>query len=144
VVVRVPEDKREKVLELARKGRPLDLVADVLGISRTTLHHATIRARDALARKEAGEALSDDDAAELAFVARLLAARAERAFELQDGVEAGGGEVDWRALAWSLERMQPDVYGSRSRTEVTGAEGGPLQIEGRAPALFIPAKKPDE
>lgn len=40
--------------------------------------------------------------------------------------------------------MQPDVYGSRSRTEVTGAEGGPLQIEGRAPALFIPAKKPDE
>ena len=143
-IVRVPEDKREKVLELARKGRPLDLVADVLGISRETIRLATIRARDALARKEAGEALSDDDAAELAFVARLLAARAERAFELQDGVEAGGGEVDWRALAWSLERMQPDVYGSRSRTEVTGAEGGPLQIEGRAPALFIPAKKPDE
>lgn len=143
-IVRVPEDKREKVLELARKGRPLDLVADVLGISRETIRLATIRARDALARKEAGETLSDDDAAELAFVARLLAARAERAFELQDGVEAGGGEVDWRALAWSLERMQPDVYGSRSKTEVTGAEGGPLQIEGRAPALFIPAKKPDE
>jgi hypothetical protein len=131
-------------LELARKGRPLDLIADVLGISRETIRLATIRARDALARKEAGETLSDDDAAELALVAQLLAARAERAFELQDGVEAGGGGVDWRALAWSLERMQPDVYGSRSRTEITGAEGGPVQIEGRAPALFIPAKKPDE
>lgn len=143
-VVRIPEAKREKVLELARKGRPLDLIADALGICRRTIHYATIRARDALARKEAGETLSDDDAAELAFVARLLAARAERAFELQDGVEAGGGGVDWRALAWSLERMQPDVYGSRSRTEITGAEGGPVQIEVRAPALFIPAKKPDE
>jgi len=143
-IARVPENKRAKVLELARKGRPLELIADVLGISRDTLHAARARARETLARQEAGETLSDDDAAELAFVARLLAARAERAFELQDGVEAGGGEVDWRALAWSLERMQPDVYGSRSRTEVTGAEGGPLQIEGRAPALFIPAKKPDE
>lgn len=143
-IARVPESKRAKVLELTRKGRPLDLIADLLGISRETIRNATARARDALARQEAGEVLSDEDAAELEFVSALLAARAERAFELQDGVEAGGGEVDWRALAWSLERMQPDVYGSRSRTEITGAEGGPVQIEGRAPALFIPAKKPDE
>jgi len=143
-IARVPESKRAKVLELARKGRPLDLIADLLGISRETIRNATARAREALARQEAGEALSEADASELEFVSALLAARAQRAFELQDGVEAGGGEVDWRALAWSLERMQPDVYGSRSRTEITGAEGGPVQIEGRAPALFIPAKKPDE
>ncbi len=143
-VVRIPEEKREKVLELARRGRPLDLIADVLGISRSTIHNATMRAREALARREAGEALSDDDATELAFIARLLAARAERAFELQDGVEAGGGDVDWRALAWSLERMQPEAFGSRSKTEVTGADGGPVQIEGRPPMLFIPAKRDDE
>lgn len=143
-IARVPEGKRAKVLELARKGRPIELVADVLGISRETIRNATARARDALARQEAGEALSDEDASELEFVSALLVARAERAFELQDGVEAGGGEVDWRALAWSLERSQPDVFGTRTRTEVTGAEGGPVQIEGRAPALFIPAKKPDE
>jgi len=143
-IARVPESKRAKVLELARKGRPLDLIADLLGISRETIRNATARAREALARQEAGEALSEADASELEFVSALLAARAQRAFELQDGVEAGGGEVDWRALAWSLERMQPDVYGSRSRTEITGAEGGPVQIEVRAPALFIPAKKPDE
>lgn len=145
-IARVPESKRAKVLELARKGRPLDLIADLLGISRETIRNATARARDALARQEAGEALSDEDAAELEFVSALLAARAERAFELQDGVEAGGGKdgADWRALAWSLERMQPDVFGTRMRTEVTGAEGGPVQVEGRAPAIFIPAKKPDE
>jgi hypothetical protein len=143
-IARVPESKRAKVLELARAGRPLELIADVLGISRDTLHAARTRARDALARQEAGEALNDDEASELEFISRLLEARAQRAFELQDGVEAGGGEVDWRALAWSLERMQPDVFGSRSKTEVTGPEGGPVQVEGRAPLLFIPAKRPDE
>lgn len=143
-IARVPESKRAKVLELARQGRPLDLIADLLGISRETIRNATARAREALARQEAGEALSEADASELEFVSALLAARAQRAFELQDGVEAGGGDVDWRALAWSLERMQPDVFGTRSKTEITGADGGPVQIEGRAPAIFIPAKKPDE
>ena len=53
-IARVPENKRAKVLELARKGRPLELIADVLGISRDTLHAARARARETLARQEAG------------------------------------------------------------------------------------------
>lgn len=129
-IARVPEGKRAKVVELARKGRPLDLIADYLGISRETLRNATTRAREALARQEAGETLSDEDASELAFVAALHVARAERSFELQDGVEAGGGKdgADWRALAWSLERMQPEVFGTRSKTEISGPEGGPVSV----------------
>lgn len=145
-IARIPDDKRALAIELARAGRPLELIADKLRISRDTLHAVRVRAREALARKEAGEALSVEDETELEFVLSLNEARADRAFSLHDTVQSGGGKdgVDWRSSAWLLERVHPDVYGSRSKTEITGAEGGPVQVEGRAPALFIPAKKPDE
>lgn len=35
---------------------------------------------------------------------------------------------DWKADAWLLERTQPNDFRARTTTEVTGAEGGPLQI----------------
>ncbi len=35
---------------------------------------------------------------------------------------------DWRAASWWLERRYPDEYG-RTRTEVTGADGGTIRFE---------------
>lgn len=35
---------------------------------------------------------------------------------------------DWRAAAWRLERRFPDRYGERSAVEITGAEGGPVEV----------------
>lgn len=36
---------------------------------------------------------------------------------------------DWRAEAWWLERQRRDEFGRAERVEVTGAEGGPVQVE---------------
>jgi hypothetical protein len=35
-------------------------------------------------------------------------------------------QSDWRAATWMLERMDPDNFSRR--TEVTGKEGGPIQV----------------
>lgn len=119
---RVPESKRAEALELARAGRPLELIADKLRVSRDTLHAMRTRARESLARQEAGETLSADDADELAFALDLAEARADRAFALHDTVQAGGGGdgADWRSSAWLLERMHPDVYGTKQKVEHSG------------------------
>ena len=38
-------------------------------------------------------------------------------------------EFDWRASAWRLERKFPDRWGRRERTELSGPDGGPIQVE---------------
>jgi hypothetical protein len=40
------------------------------------------------------------------------------------------GEEAWQAFAWKLERRYPEMYG-RNRVELTGANGGPVQVETR-------------
>ena len=36
---------------------------------------------------------------------------------------------DWRAAAWWLEHVHPDEFGRTSRVELTGANGGPVEME---------------
>jgi hypothetical protein len=35
----------------------------------------------------------------------------------------------WQAAAWDLERHLPEEFGLKQKHELTGAEGGPLQVE---------------
>lgn len=35
---------------------------------------------------------------------------------------------DWRAAAWWLEHVHPDQFGRSTRLEVTGADGGPIDV----------------
>lgn len=36
--------------------------------------------------------------------------------------------ADWRADAWVLERLDPASFATRSRTEVSGPDGGPVTV----------------
>ena len=42
----------------------------------------------------------------------------------------------WQALAWLLERRMPGEYARVSRTEVTGADGGPIALAQRAQRIL--------
>lgn len=39
------------------------------------------------------------------------------------------GSNDWKALAWMLERRNPDDYSVRDRLELTGANGGAIKMD---------------
>lgn len=66
------------------------------------------------------------------FADRVARARAEAEAALLEGIRAvGTGESekgDWKALAWILEKKNPKVYRETKRQEITGAEGGPVEM----------------
>jgi len=62
----------------------------------------------------------------------------------ESSVQHGRGEGrsrDWKAHAWRLERMNPSRYKETRRTEITGANGGPVVME--KGSIFIPPEADD-
>lgn len=62
----------------------------------------------------------------------------------ESSVQYGRGEGksrDWKAHAWRLERMNPSRYKETRRTEITGANGGPVVME--KGSIFIPPEADD-
>jgi hypothetical protein len=61
------------------------------------------------------------------FLLETDKARAKPAVEAPKLIlDIGKKQKDWRALAWLLERSQPELWGRR-KLEVTGSNGGPIR-----------------
>lgn len=63
---------------------------------------------------------------------RTLLASIERKSE---ATERALNPADWKADAWLLERHNPSAYKDTKRTEITGADGGAVQVSGLAEFL---------
>lgn len=50
---------------------------------------------------------------------------------LREIERAEGQGSQWRARAWLLEKQDPDDFGDRRAVEVSGARGGPIEVEGK-------------
>ena len=97
-------------------GNYMDVAAASAGVSKTTL---MLWLRNG-ARAEGGiqkefshaceKALAEAEVRDVAMIARA-------------------GMTEWQAIAWRLERRHPDRWGRKERHEVTGAGGGPVQIQ---------------
>lgn len=101
------------------------------------------------------EAAEKTDASELHIAFRDACERARSAGERkyldriadiaeESSVQHGRGEGrsrDWKAHAWRLERMNPSRYKETRRTEITGANGGPVVME--QGSIFIPPETDD-
>jgi len=68
---------------------------------------------------EDGAALVQKLARARAVGEALLLARARQ-------VRDDGG--DWKLETWQLERLRPTIYRETTRTELTGADGGPVAV----------------
>ena len=56
----------------------------------------------------------------------------ERGAELVEEILKAGKDDEWRSRAWVLERLEADEFGDKKQLEVSGPEGAPIALEGRA------------
>lgn len=50
-------------------------------------------------------------------------------------------KLDWKQRAWLLERLNPSQYHLTTKAEISGPEGGAIQVSG--PTIMVPPESDD-
>ena len=57
-------------------------------------------------------------------------------------IRKAANDGTWQAAGWFLERKYPDEWGRKERTEITGKDGGPIEV--KSYAIISPEDWPDD
>lgn len=124
-----PETKEAIITALA-SGAPPEVAAAYAGVVRATFQAWLAQGRAAIANAngDLASVLAKDEHAQFALEVEEALARfvvGNSAAITSAGTSKTEGE--WQALAWQLERRFPQWFSRKTRHEVTGADGGPIQ-----------------
>jgi AcrR family transcriptional regulator len=111
-----------------RLGNYVEHAASTAGIARSTIYEWLRKGEAALAIQEAGEELDEMQQRYLDFMMDVDRARSE-AITTNLQMIQDAAPKNWQAAAWYLERTAPAFFGRHMRTEITGPDNGPVQVE---------------
>lgn len=123
------DDIQKKILDAVRAGIWLDQASALAGIAPSSLYlwaDKGQRARE-LAELE-GKELTGDDLKYAEFSDALKKARAEAEARNVMQIQNAAANGTWQASAWFLERSFPQRWGRTDRMEVTGKDGGSVEV----------------
>lgn len=110
-------DTVDRLLDGIRKGLPIHLACSAAGIDDSRYYEWQNGKFPRGADPELKRKFRDE----------LTRARDEAAYRSITLINDAATE-DWKAAAWILERRYPKEFGRQS-LEITGSEGGPIQVE---------------
>ncbi len=120
-------DRLEKALAA---GNYVETACSYVGISHSVFYHWLAEAKKPKARKIYLEFLDTIEraraVAEIRNVQIVQAAAQGRPGNPQTGETEK--DPDWRAATWFLERAYPRKWGRHERVELSGTEGGPINV----------------
>lgn len=129
---KLDEDVQRRYVEAIAKGMTYEHAAWYAGVSRQTVYSWRVRAQEERERIEKGAKPRKAEAPFVAFLDEVECALGQALFDWLDTLDmaARDGDYDgtWQAHAWKLERRHPQDYGRHTRTELTGAGGGPVEV----------------
>jgi hypothetical protein len=123
------DDRLEAITNALRNGAYIDHAAQAAGISTRTYHGWMERGRTERDRINAGLAPDPDEAPFVQLLHSVERAQSEAAVDLLGEIANHARNGTWQAAAWILERKFPRQWGRFDRSEVTGAEGGPVRLD---------------
>ena len=130
--IKLTDELIKQFCDLVREGHYLNYAAAKCGV-----HEARIRVWYKLGSQENENPIFEK------FVVECDKARGEHAAKLLDAMtQCVPGEKDWKMYAWKLERLCPKTFHLTTKTELSGPEGGPIQVQ--SPVIMIPKEDADE
>jgi len=123
------EQVQDIIVNAVRIGSYLDDAAMLATISKTTLYRWLQWGREAQAKYDEGEELTERDERYRQFCDSVEKARADAMLRNIGVIQTAAQNGTWQAAAWYLERTNPKKWGRHDTVEVTGAEGGAIQVE---------------
>ena len=127
---KLTEPTKERILEALASGVPPEVAAAYAGVVRSTYIDWLAKGRRAIADANGNlaDVLATDPYAQ--FALEVEEALSKFVVGNSAHITAAGTtktEGEWQALAWQLERRFPQWFSRKTRHEVTGADGGPIQ-----------------
>jgi transposase len=128
---RVTDINSEKVkvfINSLKSGAYIQTACTFAGIGESTVHRWLERGRKENARIESGEEALVDEQPYLELWESIEKARAEATLRNVTLIQTAAQNGTWQAAAWFLERTNPSLYGRRNYNEITGKDGGALDV----------------
>jgi hypothetical protein len=131
-VSKLTDEVVAQVVEALRAGAPPEVACAYAGVVRATYYNWLKRGRDAIdaANGDLPQVIAENEYAR--FVVSVDNALARFVVGNMSRIGIAGrqnSEGQWQALAWQLERRFPALFGRKTRHEITGKDGGPIQLE---------------
>lgn len=122
------DTRKEAIATMLRAGAYVDDACRAVGIHRATFYNWMQRGNIQRERLNAGLDVEENETQYLDFLDTVEEADAEGIISHVMNIDNSAKNGTWQASAWILERKQPKKWGRYDRTEITGADGGPIQI----------------
>lgn len=130
-------DVQARIVEAINAGNYQETAAAYAGIAPAAFYAWMSRGRAERDRITNGHKPDKTEARYLEFTEAVERARSvaemRHVLNITKAAETDG---TWQASAWWLERSFPKRWGRQARVEVTGTDGGPIQVEDGRDALL--------
>jgi len=124
------DDLQKKIVDCVKAGNYIETASALAGINKSTLYDWLKRGEREKQRvaKNNRYRVRKDEKKFVKFSNAIQKALAES--EVRDLTNiTRASERNWQASAWKLERKFPDRWGKKTSHEVTGKDGGAIEIE---------------
>jgi transposase len=127
----LPEVK-DRILEALRSGNYAADACGYAGVSTSAFFDWVQRGQIETARREAGEDPIESETIYAEFSDAVRTAKAQARVRNVALIQRAAQDT-WQAAAWFLERTSPQEWGRFNRTEISGPNGGAVQVESASP-----------